>query len=335
VTRFVLERLSWAAFVTFLVVSIVFVVMYGIGDACVAKLGPNADPDRVRECRESYGFDQPLWSQYASYLGITSCIRRSSDAWHEDPSERGRCGLLQGDLGESILHGDPVAQVVLRRLPRTLFMGSMAIGFEILIGVTIGILAAIRRNTWFDTGFMATAFLGISAPTFLTGLVFLYFFAFRLGWFPVGGYGVDFWDHVGHAVLPAITLAIIGAATYARIMRGEMIENLRADFVRTARAKGVTPARVVLVHAARNALLPIVTLMGLQLRLLVSGAIILETIFAWPGVGRLAFESIDNQDAYTVMGVVIVISIAVQLGNLLADVAVASLDPRVRLSSEP
>jgi len=330
--RFLLQRAAWAGFVVFAVVSIVFFLMYGIGDACASKLGPNAKPEQVAQCRAFYGFDRPLPEQYLAYVGLGACVRQGSDAWSEAPNERGRCGLLQGDLGESMLHDDAVTDVILARLPRTLLLGGMAMGFELLLGVFIGVIAAVRRNTWFDTGFMATAFVGISAPSFLTGLIFLYFFAFRLGWFPVGGYGIEGWDHVRHAVLPAMTLAIIGAATYARIMRSEMIETLRADYIRTAKAKGVGPIRVVFAHGVRNALLPIVTLMGLQLRLLVSGAIITESIFAWPGVGRLALESITNQDAFIVMGVVIIVSLTVQTGNLFADVAVGGLDPRVRPS---
>jgi peptide/nickel transport system permease protein len=154
--------------------------------------------------------------------------------------------------------------------------------------------------------------------------------AFLGGWFPVGGYGVTFWEHVEHALLPAFTLAIVGAATYARIMRSEMIDNLGSDHMRTAKAKGLHPLRVVLTHGVRNALLPVVTLAGLSMPLLVSGAVITETIYAWPGMGKLAIEAINNLDLFTIMGVVLFASLMVQLGNLLADLAVAALDPRVR-----
>ena len=177
---------------------------------------------------------------------------------------------------------------------------------------------------------MALALLGISLPTFVTGLWFLSYFAFQLGWFPVGGYGVSFADHLHHGVLPALTLAVVGAATYARVMRGEMIEALRSDYVRTARAKGLAELRVVLLHAGRNALLPIVTMVGVSLRILVSGAIITEAIFGWPGMGRLAVEAISGLDLPVVMGIVFVACTTVQLGNVLADLAVAALDPRVR-----
>jgi peptide/nickel transport system permease protein len=201
---------------------------------------------------------------------------------------------------------------------------------ELLLGLGIGVVAALRRNTWFDTSVMVLSIVGISMPTFVTGLWFLSYFAFRLGLFPVGGYGVDFWDHVKHGFLPALTLAVVGAATYARVMRGEMIEALRSDYVRTAYAKGLAPTRVVLLHAGKNALLPIVTLVGMSLRVLVSGAIITEAIFAWPGIGRLAVEAISGLDLPVVMGIVFIASGAVQLGNVLADITVAALDPRVR-----
>jgi peptide/nickel transport system permease protein len=181
---------------------------------------------------------------------------------------------------------------------------------------------------------MSIAFVGLSLPTFVTGPIFLSRLAFRLGWFPVGGYGFDLWSHVYHAVLPAFVLAIVGAATYARLMRSEMIETLGEDYVRTAMAKGLSRPRVVLAHAARNALLPIVTVLGLSLPLIVSGAIVTEHIFAWPGMGALAVESIHKLDAPTIIGVVVVTSLAVQAGNLLADIAVAALDPRVRLGGD-
>ena len=259
----------------------------------------------------------------AAHLGGGAVVVRRFD--------RGdRCGLLQGDLGESFGHNEPVADVIGHRLPRTLLLGAIALLFELLFGLSVGILAAVRRNTWVDTGLMSSAYLGISLPTFVTGPLFLFAFAFLYGWVPLGGYGVGFWDHVYHALLPAFTLAIIGAATYARIMRSELVDTLRSDFVRTAAAKGLPRHRVV-GHAVRNALLPIVTMLGLSMTLLVAGAIITETIFGWPGMGALAIRAIVNLDAPTVMGVVVVFAVTVQTGNLLADIAVAALDPRVRL----
>ncbi|UJR80910.1 ABC transporter permease [Sandaracinus amylolyticus] len=307
-TSLLARRLLRGVLVVWAAVSLVFLLAHGAGDPAVSMLGARATPERVREFNAAHGLDAPLHEQYARFWG----------------------GVLTGDLGTSWRDEQPVARVLGTRLPRTMLLGGIALALEVMIGLGIGTLAALRRNGPLDTLVMAIAFLGISAPTFLTGLVFLQIFAFRLGWFPVGGYGVDALDHVRHAMLPALTLAIVGAATYARIMRSEMIETLRQDYVRTARAKGLSPIHVVR-HAFRNALLPIVTLLGLSTPLLVSGAVITETIYGWPGVGRLAVESISSGDVPILLGVVLVASIAVQLGNLGADLAVARLDPRIRL----
>ena len=329
--RFITKRLGWAVFVVFAALSSVFLMLFAIGDPCRSSLGPQARQEQIAQCQAEWGYDEPVLAQYLSYMGVGRCVRRN--ATDEGGEQRAYCGLLQGDLSKSMSHREAVGEVLLTRLPRTLLLGAIAMTFELSFGLIIGVLAAVRRNTWFDTGFMATAFVGISAPSFLTGLLFLDWIAFRLGWFPVGGYGVTNWDHVYSAILPAFTLAIIGAATYARIMRGEMIETLRSDYIRTARAKGVGPVSTVVKHAVRNALLPIVTMMGMNLTLLVSGAVITEKIYAWPGMGSLAVESIYNVDLFTVMGIVLFASLTVQGGNLLADIAVASLDPRVRLEA--
>ena len=241
-----------------------------------------------------------------------------------------RCGLLQGDLGESFGHNESVTAVIGHRLPRTLLLGVLALLFELVIGLSIGVIAAVKRNTWVDTGLLSVAYLGISMPTFVLGPIFLAVFGFFYGWFPLGGYGVTFGDHVYHAILPAFTMAVVGAATYARVMRSELVDTLRSDFIRTAAAKGL-PQSGVLRHAIRNALLAIVTMIGLSMPLLVAGAIITEQIFGWPGMGSLALHSITNLDTPSVMGVVLVFAVTVQVGNILADIAVAYLDPRVRI----
>jgi peptide/nickel transport system permease protein len=331
---FIARRAAFGVFVVTVAVTAVFLVLLGIGDPCTASLGSNAKAEQIKACKSEHGFDRPVLQQYAAYLGVAACVREGDPEWSDDAAKRGHCGILQGNLGLSMTHREPVGAVMLERLPRTLLLESMTILFELVLGLTIGIIAATRRNSWFDTGFMATAFLGISAPSFVTGLLFLNWFAFRAGWFPVGGYGEGFWDHVYHAILPAFTLAIIGAATYARVMRSEMIEQLQSDYVRTARAKGLPEWRVVLGHAVRNALLPIVTMMGLTLSVLVSGSIITESIYAWPGMGRLVVESIVNNDIWAVLGVVLFASAMVQAGNLVADIAVALLDPRIRLQKD-
>ncbi|HJL20301.1 MAG TPA: ABC transporter permease [Sandaracinaceae bacterium LLY-WYZ-13_1] len=305
----VLRRTVAGVVIVVLALSAIFMVANGIGDPAVATLGANAHPDQLQAFREEHGLDEPLAVQYGRYLG----------------------GLVTGDLGRSFRDDQPVTRVILQRLPRTLLLSGMALSFQIFIGLLLGTLAALRRGTLLDTGFMGMAFLGISIPSFVSGPILLMVMAFRMGWFPIGGYGVGFWGHVYHALLPAAVMAVIGTATYARVMRSEMIEVMGADFIRTARAKGLHPVQVVLSHGVRNALLPIVTLMGLSLPVLVNGAIITEAIFNWPGMGRLAIESIHSLDVPMIMGVVLFAAITVQIGNLLADVAVGALDPRVRL----
>lgn len=307
--RHIGQRIVIGILIVFAATSSMFLVSNVVGDPAVASLGPNASPEALEAWRHARGYDLPLIERYGRFLG----------------------GIATLDLGTSDRDGQPVIDVILNRLPRTLLLSGMALAFEIGIGLLLGTLAALRRGTFLDTGFMGMAFLGISVPTFVSGPIFLLVFAFRMGWFPVGGYGLTFWDHVQHALLPAFTMAIIGAATYARVMRSEMIETMQADYIRTARAKGLHPFQVVVGHGVRNALLPIVTLMGLSFPLLVSGAIITEQIFNWPGMGRLALESIDSLDVPMIMGVVLFAAIFVQVGNLLADVAVALLDPRVRM----
>ena len=330
--RFVVQRALWGVLVVMSVVTLVFFLIFVAGDPAVTILGPQARAEQIADFKAKKGLDQPVTTQFLSYLGVLPCVRKDSPKYEHADGTRGFCGVLQGDLGESYSHHESVADVIGHRLPRTLLLAALAILFELLIGLTAGIVAALRRNRWTDTSIMFATFVGISLPTYVTGPIALLLFAFLLGWFPFGGYGVDAIDHVYHALLPSMILAIAGAATYARIMRGELIETLRHDHVRTARAKGMPPRRVVVRHAIRNALLPVVTLIGLSLPFLVGGAIITEKIFAWPGLGLLTIESIHSLDAPVIMAVVLMFGVAVQVGNLLADIAVAALDPRIRLS---
>lgn len=309
----ILRRLFRMVFVVWVSVTLVFMLANLVGDPAIASLGPRAQADQIEEFRHRHGLDRPFHEQYWSYL----------------------VDVVHGDLGTSYRDGNPVTEVVLTRLPRTALLGALAIFFELILGVGIGVLAALRRNRPIDTLAMTTSFLGQSAPSFLLGLIFLQVFAFRLRLFPVGGYGVDAIDHLRHALLPALTLAVLGAATYARIVRGEMIETLRSDYVRTARMKGLSETRIVLAHALRNALLIVVTLVGLSFPLVVSGAIITESIYDWPGMGRLAIESIHSLDVPMLLGIVLVTSVAVQIGNFGAELVLTWLDPRIRLGEAP
>jgi len=307
-TLYLIRRVLWTIFVLWAVTTVVFFLLNLVGDPAVAQLGPRAQASQIQEFRKRHGLDRPLLVRYAILLK----------------------NLAQGDLGRSFRDEQPVIETIRTRIPRTLLLGLMSTLMELTIGLAIGIVAARFKHTWFDASFMTLAFLGISTPSFIWGLFFLDAVAFRLGWFPVGGYGIGFWDHLYHAILPSFTLAIIGAATYARMMRSELIEVLQEDYIRTARAKGASDVRAVLIHGVRTALLPIVTMIGLQLPFLVSGAIITESIFSWPGMGKLAVESIYTPDFPMITAIVIIGCVLVQLGNLLADLSVAALDPRVR-----
>jgi peptide/nickel transport system permease protein len=206
----------------------------------------------------------------------------------------------------------------------------MAMTLEVTLGVAFGVIAAWKRGTRTDTAIMSTSFVLMSTPTFLSGKVFLMGLAYYLGLFPIGGYGTDFVDHVKHAILPAFTLALISTAFYARLTRNELVEILQSDFIRTARAKGVSEPVIVVKHALRNALLPVITSLGLSFGSMFTGAIVTEQIFAWPGLGRLAFESISGLDVPVIVGTVIFGSFGILLGNLLSDLGYAVLDPRIR-----
>jgi len=304
---FLARRLLAAAVVLWIVMSGVFVLVNVVGDPARAALGEKASAEQLASFRKKHALDRAIGVRYLAFVENLATL----------------------DLGRSYQDEQPVTELIARRLPRTLLLGGMAIGLELLLGLGLGVVAALRRSSWTDTLVMTSTFVGLSMPSFLLGMWLLSYFAFRLGWFPIGGYGDAGWDHVWHACLPALTLALVGAATYARLMRSELIEALHSDYVRTARAKGLPELRVVLVHAGRNALLPVITLMGASLRLTVSGAVIIETIFGWPGMGRLAVESIAGLDLPVVLGIVFVACAIVQMGNIMADLALFALDPRL------
>ncbi len=301
------RRLVRGVVVVAIAITAVFFLTNLLGDPAVATLGPRAHESQLAAFRRAHGLDRPLHEQYVTYVG----------------------GLVTGEL-RSFRDDQPVGEVIAQRFPRTLLLATMAILFELALGISIGVLAALRRNTAIDTTVMASAFLGISIPSFLSGLLILHVVAFRLRLLPVGGYGVDFLDHVRHAILPALTLALIGVAIYARVMRSEMLDTLSTDYVRTARAKGLGEGAVVW-HAARNALLPIVTLAGLSMPVLLSSALVTESIYNWPGMGRLAIEAIVALDVPLILACVLYSSVLVQIGNLFADLALARLDPRIQL----
>ena len=219
-----------------------------------------------------------------------------------------------------------VSELVGARLPATLWLMLAAIVCELVIGLSIGAVAAFRRNTLLDQSVMVGAFVFVSAPQFLLGYTLLYVFAVWLGWFPIGGYG-----SLSQIVLPALTLGLLGGGWYARMMRSSVIEVLRQDFVRTARSKGLSRLRIVFVHIVPNAILPIIAMVGIDIGIFMSGIVVVESVFGWPGIGQLTWQAIQQLDIPIIMGVTLVSACAIVLGNLLADLAAPLIDPRIRL----
>lgn len=318
--NYLARRLAYAFVIVWLSVSLVFFLMYAVGDPAAAALGERASAEQIAVFRASRGLDQPLWRMYLSYLGAMPCAQPDAAARY--------CGLLQASLGQSLRLSSPIHEVLAERIPRTALLGALATAIELALGVLMGFVAGITRRRSLDLSLLSLAYLGLSVPSFVVGILALDTLAFRLGWFPVGGYGEGALAHLQHAALPALTLGILGAATHARLVRGEIKDLAHQDFVRTLRALGVSRLRIAARYMPRLALVPVVTLAGLQLPLLVGGAVITETLFGWPGLGRLAVEAIYNLDAPLVLAIVLVASIAVQLGNLAADLGLRLLDPR-------
>ena len=280
------------------------------GDPAVALAGELASPALIARVRADLGLDQPLIVQYLRYSGR----------------------VLQGDMGRSVKSGLPVAQELAHRLPNTLKLAGASLVLSALVGIPIGVFSATRPNSWFDGGSMTFALLGISMPIFWLGLMLMILFAAVLPrWLGLPGpllppTGSGTWQHL---VMPTIALAANSMAIQARMTRACMLEVLRQDYTRTARAKGLIERLVVYRHALRNALLPIVTIIGLQFGTLLGGAVITETVFAWPGIGRLLVDAIGFRDYPVIQGAVLVITVGFVLTNLIVDVLYAYLDPRV------
>jgi peptide/nickel transport system permease protein len=306
--RYLARRFAWSLLVLWFVATVTFFGSLRVGDPVAMIAGPHASARDRDYIRRFYHLDRPPLEQYARYMG----------------------NLARGDLGRSFRYRQPVATLIATRLPRTLLLGVMTLVFELFVGILAGTVAALRRGTRTESLVLGATFVGISTPTFLSGKLFLFIVAYQWGWFPIGGYGDTALSHVWHGVLPAITIGLLGTAWQARLVRGELVEVLQSDYVRTARAKGLSPAAVVVKHALRNALLPVLTSLGLSFGSLFSGAIVTEAIFAWPGMGRLAFEAITGMDLPVMMGTVLLASTGILLGNLATDLLYAALDPRIR-----
>ena len=303
--RYLIRRLLLTIPVLLGVATLVFSLIHFIpGDPAQAMLGEGAAPEDVAQLRERLGLDRPLVVQYGSFLR----------------------GLVRGDLGVSLRNDQPVLQQIVERMPATAELAFASMAVAVLFALPLGIIAAVWRGTAIDYTAMTLSLVGISVPNFWLGPLLAIVFAVELGWLPVGGRGT-----LAHLVLPAVTLGAALSAILARMTRASLLEELREPYVLAARAKGVSRTRAVLHHALRNSLIPIVTILGLQFGVVLTGAVITETIFAWPGIGRLLIQSISFRDYPTVQGCVLLIAVTYVGVNLITDLTYGFLDPRIRV----
>ena len=303
-------QLVWRTLQSLILLWLVTVVVFGLlhltpGDPASLMLGEQATPEQIRDLRTALGLDEPLVTQYARFLGHA----------------------LRGDFGMSIRAQRPALEVVLERLPATLLLAAGAFVFALFVGMPIGVVSAVKRLSLWDHGSMALALLGQSMPVFWLGLMLIVVFSVNLRWFPVSG-----WGGPQHLVLPAITLGTFLIGLIIRLTRSSMLDVLGQDYVRTARAKGLAEPVVITHHALRNALIPVVTLLGLQLGLLLGGAVITETVFAWPGVGMMTVTAIHQRDYPVVQCAVFVSAVLVVSINWAVDTLYNFLDPRIRVA---
>lgn len=331
---YIIKRLLWSI-PTLLGVSILVFSMVHLapGDPALVMLGEHANKEAVDALREQLGLNKPLIEQY--YLFITHA--------------------LQGDFGISTISGEPVMDEFMERFPATVELSIVALTFATIAGLFAGIISAVKRYSIFDYASMTTALAGVSMPVFWLGLMLIYFFSVELAWLPVSGrlgyefdidhvtglYLVDsllmqdyeaFWDALKHLVLPAIALGTIPMAIIARMTRASMIEVLKEDYVRTAKAKGCSHAQVILIHALKNALMPVITVIGLMLGTLFAGAILTETTFSWPGIGKWLINAVNQRDFPIIQSTTLIIAIIFVSVNLIVDLLYAVINPKIRLS---
>jgi ABC-type dipeptide/oligopeptide/nickel transport system permease component len=311
-SQYIVRRLVQLPVVLFGVSVLVFMVLHLVpGNPAQVIAGPDAPPETVAAIEHELGLDRPLPEQYARYLGR----------------------VLQGDLGQSLRSRRPVLSDVMDALPNTVQLALAAAVITPLLAIPLGVAAAANRGRVLDTGLMVVSMLGITAPVFAVALGGMWVFGYQLRLFPISGYGGPLWtlDGLRSVALPALTLAVGAVATLARLTRSAMLEVLHQDYVRTARAKGLREQVVLLRHALANALLPVVTVIGLQIGVLLGGAFVTETVFAWPGLGRLTVQAIYDRDLPLIQGAVLFFAGVFVAVNLLVDMLYAYLDPRIRV----
>ena len=310
-TAYILRRLLLMVPVAFLVTVGVFMLIHlSPGDPALIMLGEDRNPQAIAQIHRELGLDRPLYVQYGIWLDH----------------------IVHGDWGRSVTTREPVGRAITERLPATLELGITALIWSLLVAIPLGTIAAVRRGSLADQVATGITVAGVSIPNFFIGIVLIFVLSVTLRLFPFGGYVPllqDPLESLRHVALPAIALGTAGAAINMRFTRSSMIEVLNLDYIRTAWAKGASWRRVVFVHALKNALIPVVTIVGIQIGGIIEGAVVTETVFTWPGVGRLAVESIFNRDYTVVQGIVLVAAFSYMVANLLVDVVYAWLDPRI------
>jgi len=303
--NYFLKRIWQAIATLFGVTVITYILLYLLpADPARQIAGRSATAETVENIREQLGLNLPLWQQYLNYL----------------------TDLLQGNLGRSYIQKAEVSELIMSRLGPTLQLMAAGIFLEILIGLSIGIFAAYKAGKAIDNTVMVSSFVLVSTPQFIMGILLLYVFAVRLGWFPIGGYGT-----IMHLILPALTLGVLGAGWYSRMIRSSMLDVLKQDYIRTAKAKGTPERKVIFIHAFKNAVLPIIAMIGIDIGIFMSGVVVVESVFGWPGIGQLAWQAIQRVDIPIIMGVTLVAAIFIILGNLIADLVSPLIDPRIKI----
>jgi len=305
-TRFITRRLAYSLLSLFLLSLTIFLFVRLTGDPAVLLVEPGASQSDLEAIRQQFGLDQPVWVQYVSFIA----------------------SLVQGDFGQSFYYRTPVFELYLSRLPNSLLLATAAMAFSLLIGIPSGILAAVRVGRFWDSAGKVFALLGLSLPSFWVGLVLILFFSVYLGWLPSSGSGT-----AAHLVMPAFALGWYFAAAHMRLTRSSMLEVLGSEYIKLARLKGLPESLVIAKHAFKNALIPVLTLAGINLVIMINVAVVVETVFAWPGIGRLLYEGITFRDFPVVQGVVLMGGGMIVVVNLVIDILYAVIDPRIRLEA--
>lgn len=301
--RYLVSRLLQAVLTTFGVMTIVFFVMRLSGDPVLLLVPEGATREHIDALRRELGFDQPIWRQYLTFLA----------------------GLLRFELGVSVVQRVPAWDILASRIPYTLALAGAALVVAIGLGVPAGVIMAVWRGRWFERPIAAIVVAGQSMPTFLTGILMIMLFAVTLRWLPSSGV-----DGPASVIMPAIALGILSMSTFARMARIAVVDELGKDYVRAGLARGLSPGKVVTRHVLRNASIPVVTIAALEIGNLLAGAIIVETVFAWPGIGQLAIQAIQSRDFLVVQAIVLFVSLVYVVVNLAADLLYAGIDPRIR-----